>query len=448
MVGVGRGVAGGKKFFLGNVYYNVAFVVNFIMNIRKYIYISATILAVWVMPAKGQSEVEMMTKRYTDAYDSLINSFYLRQFAHSRLLSSKELNLDEFDALSDSVIAKRLSSLHTVIPMTFNSEVRSYIRFYLKYMSRRLDVMLSLGQYYYPMFEDALSRYGVPEELKYLTIVESAMNPMATSRVGAAGLWQFMYSTGKLYGLEVNSVVDERRDVYKSTYAAAHFLSDLYKVFGDWQLAIAAYNCGPGNINKAIARSGGKRDFWEIYYFLPRETRGYIPAFIAATYVMNYYREHGLRPVEVKAPVRTDTLMLSSDVLLQYVEQYAGVADEELRTLNPQYRADYIPASSGQYSLCLPTNKMPLFIANQDSIYVHSQDSLSRRPLTVEPVKVKGANGNGKGKKGGEGRYHTVKKGETLSSVSRQYGISVQKLKQLNGLKRDQINVGQRLKVR
>ena len=397
-----------------------------------------------------QGEVEMMTKRYTEAYDSLINSYYLRQFAHSRLLSSRELNLDEFDALPDSVIAARLAALHTVIPMTYNSEVRSYIRFYLKYMSRRLDVMLSLSHYYHPLFEDALSRYGVPEELKYLTIVESAMNPMATSRVGAAGLWQFMYSTGKLYDLEVNSLVDERRDPGKSTYAAAHFLSDLYGVFGDWTLAIAAYNCGPGNINKAIARSGGKRSFWEIYNYLPRETRGYIPAFIAATYVMNFYREHGLRPVEVKVPMHTDTLMLERDVLFSYVERMTGVDEEELRTLNPQYRADYIPASTGRYPLCLPTSKMELFIAHQDSIYAWSQDSLSRRPMMMEPEKAKSGkvSKGDKGSKGGGGRYHTVKKGETLSSVARQYGLTVQKLKKLNGLKRDQINVGQRLKVR
>lgn len=420
------------------------------MNLKKncILYLVAMLTAVAPLaaqPAQQASEVELMTKRYTDAYDSLINSYYLRQLSHNRLLGGRELSLEEFDALPDSVLAARLAALHTVIPMTFNSEVRSYIRFYLRYMSRRLDVMLSLSQYYHPLFEDALSRYGVPEELKYLAIVESAMNPMATSRVGAAGLWQFMYSTGKLYGLEVNSVVDERRDTYKSTYAAAHFLSDLHKVFDDWTLAIAAYNCGPGNISKAIARSGGKRDFWEIYYFLPRETRGYIPAFIAVTYVMNYYHLHGLRPEEIKAPVRTDTLMLSGDVLLTYVEQFTGVEGDELRTLNPQYRADYIPASSGRYSLCLPTSRLELFIAHQDSIYARSQDSLMRRPVTVEPVKVaskKAAKG------GGSGRYHTVKKGETLSSISRKYGLSVQHLKKINGLKRDQITVGQRLKVR
>lgn len=420
--------------------------------ISKMHYIAAVLL-LFALPApllgqQGSSldEVQMMTKRYTDAYDSLIGSYYLRQFSHSRLLSSRELSLEEFDALPDSVIANRLASLHTVIPMTFNSEVRSYIRFYLKYMSRRLDVMLSLGQYYHPLFEDALSRYEVPEELKYLTIVESAMNPNATSRAGAAGLWQFMYSTGKNYGLEVNSVVDERRDTYKSTYAAAHFLSDLHKVFGDWTLAIAAYNCGPGNINKAIARSGGKRDFWEIYYFLPRETRGYIPAFIAVTYVMNFYQLHGLRPQQIKVPVHTDTLVLERDVLFDYVQEYTGVEADELHTLNPQYRTDYIPASSGRYTLCLPVAKMELFIANQDSIYLRSQDSLSRRPLSVEPVRQKGSKASAS--KGGSGRYHTVKKGDTLSSISRKYGITVQKLKKLNGLKRDRINVGQRLKVR
>lgn len=405
-------------------------------------------------PVTGQelqqpSEVELMTKHYADAYDSLINSYYLRQFAHSRLLSSRSFSEEEFDAIPDSVIARRLHNLRTVVPMTFNSEVRSYIRFYLKYMSRRLDVMLSLCQYYHPLFQDALGRYGVPDELKYLTIVESAMNPMATSRVGAAGLWQFMFSTGALFGLEVNSVIDERRDVHKSTYAAANYLSKLYNdVFHDWTLAIAAYNCGPGNINKAVARSGGKRDFWEIYYFLPRETRGYIPAFIAVNYVMNYYHEHGLRPEVIKMPLHTDTLMVNHDVLMTFVEEYLGMESDELHTLNPQYRVGYIPGASGPYSLCLPTSKVELFIANQDSIYARSADSLSRRPVNVEPVKGKGAKGVKGSKGGGEGRYHTVKKGETLSSISRKYGISVSKLKKLNGLKRDQIGVGQRLKVR
>lgn len=412
-------------------------------------------LALYPLQATGQQsvpttstyEAELSAKHYADAYDSLINSYYLRRFAHNHS-RGREFSEEEFDAIPDSIIAARLQSMRTVVPMTFNSEVRSYIRFYLKYMSRRMDVMLSLCEYYHPLFEDALERYGVPAELKYLTIVESAMNPMATSRVGAAGLWQFMFSTGKLFGLEVNSVVDERRDIHKSTYAAARYLSEMYNnVFNDWTLSIAAYNCGPGNINKAIARSGGKRDFWDIYYFLPRETRGYIPAFIAVNYVMTFYKEHGISPKEIKMPMRTDTLIVNHDILMTYVEEYLDIENDELRTLNPQYRVDYIPGSTGHYSLCLPTSKIELFIANQDSIYARSADSLARRPITVEPVKLKGDKRKAKGEKSGQ-RYHTVKKGETLSSISRQYGISVQKLKSINGLKKDQITIGTRLKIK
>ena len=393
------------------------------------------------------SEVELMTKRYTDAYDSLINSYYMRRLDHKHSAQT-EISMADFDDIPDSVFIARLQALHTVIPMTYNSEVRTHIRFYLKYMSRRLDVMLMLCEYYRPLFLDALNRYDVPEELKYLPIVESALNPMATSRAGAAGLWQFIYSTGEDYGMEVNSVVDERRDPYKSTNAAARFLRNLYRTFGDWPLAIAAYNCGPGTIHKAIARSGGKREFWEIYPYLPRETRGYIPAFIAVNYVMNYYSLHGIRPTKIEAPMRTDTVMLSSDVLMTYVEQFTGVDIEELHTINPQYRTDYIPASTGSYHITLPTGKVAAFLANQDTIYAASRDSLSKRPINIEPVKKSVKGKKKSGGKSGSTVYHTVKKGETLSAVARKYGLSVEKLKKLNGLKNNTIRTGQRLRVK
>jgi membrane-bound lytic murein transglycosylase D len=336
--------------------------------------------------------------------------------------------------------------------MTFNAEVRSYIRMYLNRMRGRLDVMLTLSEFYYPIFEEALARYDVPEELKHLTIVESAMNPLATSRVGAAGLWQFMYTTGKNYGLEVNSIIDERRDTYKSSDAAAHYIHDLYHVFGDWHLAIAAYNCGPGNINKAIARSGGKRDFWQIYPYLPRETRGYIPAFIAATYIMNYYPEHGLHPKRVTIPLRTDTIMVERNMLFTYVSKYTGVEMDEIRTLNPQYRIDMIPGEGNSYPLCLPTDKMGDLIRWADSIFLASEDSLSRRAVAIKPAAPDdnrpAVTPRNSRKHSQSSSYHKVRRGETLTAIAAKHGTTVSKIKKLNGLKSDRIREGQRLKVR
>ncbi len=388
-----------------------------------------------------ESDAELMTRRYSESYDSLLGSYYMRRFAHHHLRSSNTFSAEAFDQVPDSVLERRMRALHTVLPMTLNDEVRAHIRLYLRIMSRRLDLTLMQQERYYPLFEEALDRYGVPDEVKYLTIVESALNPEATSRVGAAGLWQFMYNTGKVYDLEVNSVLDERRDPVKASFAAARYLADLHSVFGDWTLAIAAYNCGPGNINKAIARSGGKRDFWEIYYNLPRETRGYIPSLIAVIYVMNYYEQHGLRPSRLECPVRTDTVMVDHDVLMCYVSQATGLETEALHALNPQYRVDYIPASDGRYALTLPMASIEPFIKMQDSIYRWSADSLLRRPVKVSP--------SGRATSGGSSRggYYTVRKGDTLSKIASKHGISVSTLKKRNGLKNDKIRVGQKLKV-
>jgi membrane-bound lytic murein transglycosylase D len=296
-----------------------------------------------------------------------------------------------------------------------------------------------------PIFEEALEAYGLPLELKYLPVIESALNPKAVSRVGATGLWQFMLTTGKQYGLEVNSLVDERRDPVKASYAAAHYLKDLYSIFGDWSLVIASYNCGPGNINKAIHRAGGVKDYWHIYPYLPRETRGYVPAFTAVVYVMNYYEQHGLHPTKLNLPVRADTVMLVRDVLLCYVAEATGMEMDELQTLNPQYRVGYIPASTQMYPLCLPTSKLEAFITNQDSIYRRTADSLERRPIHVEP-RSKGSKA-GSSSSGG-GKYYTVRKGDTLYKIASKHGISVATLKKRNGMKSDNIRVGQKLKVR
>ncbi len=387
----------------------------------------------------ARSDAELATQRYAAAYDSLLNSYYMRRYARHTLHHSTEFSVEDFDAVPDSVLEARLRALHTVVPMALNSEVRAHIRLYLRVMSRRLDLTLMQQERYFPLFEEALDRYGVPDEVKYLAIVESALNPQATSRVGAAGLWQFMYNTGKLYDLEVNSVIDERRDPVKSSFAAARHLSDLYRIFDDWTLAIAAYNCGAGNVNKAIARSGGKRDFWQIYYNLPRETRGYIPSLIAVIYVMHYYQEHGLRPQQLEAPVRCDTVMVDRDVLLTYVAQLTSTDMEALRGLNPQYRKDFIPGSTRQHALNLPLAKVEPFIKLQDSIYRLSADSLLRKPVKVAP--------HGKPSTSGSGHYYTVRKGDTLSSIARKHGVSVATLKKRNGLKSDNIRVGQKLKI-
>lgn len=385
---------------------------------------------------------DTLSSQFVSNYDKLLNSYVMRRYDSTSRRKVTATNMQSFDQVSDSLLARRLRSLHTVIPMTYNDVVRSYIRMYLNRMSTRMDVMLTLSEYYHPMFEESLAQYDVPEEIKYLSIVESAMNPQAVSGRGAVGLWQFIYTTGKNYGLEVNSVVDERRDAYKSSDAAAHYLHDLHSIFKDWTLAIAAYNCGPGNINKAIARSGGKRDFWEIYPYLPRETRGYIPAFIAVTYVMNFYPEHGLHPSRVTLPLRTDTIMVERNMLFCHVSQYTGIDIEELRALNPQYRIDLIPGEEGSYPLCLPTQKMNTLIQWADTIFRATEDSLSRTPVTVATVR-KAASGSPS-----NSVYHKVRRGETLSTIARKYGTTIKKIKKQNNLRSDKIREGQRLRVR
>lgn len=423
---------------------------------KRCIYILAILLL--AAPTAGaqvhnaSEEAVDMADQFVTNYDSLLNTYVISKYAATSRRHRANINTDyAFDQIPDTVIAQRLNSLHTVIPMTFNQVVRDHIRMYLNRMRNRIDVMLTLSEYYQPLFEESLSRYDVPEELKYLTIVESAMNPQATSRVGAAGLWQFMYTTGKNYGLEVNSIIDERRDAYKSSDAAAHYLHDLHNVFGDWHLAIAAYNCGPGNVNKAIARSGGKHNFWQIYPYLPRETRGYVPAFIAATYIMHFYPEHGLHPKKATIPLHTDTVMVERDMYFCHVAKHLGVEIEELRALNPQYRADFIPGRNDSYPLCLPTDKLTDFITHADAIFRDTEDSISRRPVTTiaskDNTSVTPTRSSHK-QDGSGSSYHKVRRGETLTSIAAKHGTTVSKLKKLNHLRSDRIRYGQRLRVK
>lgn len=386
-----------------------------------------------------QTDILYISTRDVANYDSLLHSYYLRKYAksvnqHYDRKGSKVY--EEFDMIPDSVLANRLRAMPTVIPMTYNSDVRAYIRMYVRLMSRRCDVMLTLSEYYFPMFGEVLDHYGVPNELKYLTIVESALNPQATSRVGAAGLWQFMYRTGRNYDLEVNSLVDDRRNPYLSTVAAARYLRDLYDIYHDWTLAIASYNCGPGNVNKAIARSGGKRDFWQIYSYLPRETRGYIPAFIAANYVMNYYHEHGIHPHKIDIPIQNDTINLKEDAYYASIFKYTGIEVDELRALNPQYRADMVPVRAGRSALTLPASKLKIFITKEDSIYRHSRDSVGKSPAAVstdEPEQIR--------------IVHKVKRNETMNKVASRYGVTVSDIKRWNKKRNTTLREGERLVI-
>ena len=346
--------------------------------------------------------------------------------------------------LPDSVYKARLQALPCVIELPYNERVRAFIHRYVKRSPKQVARLMRMSEYYFPIFEEALERYGLPYELKYVPIIESALNPMAHSHAGAAGLWQFMPGTGKLFGLEINSLVDERMDPLKSTEAACRFLSSMYNVYQDWNLVIAAYNCGSGNVNKAIRRAEGKRDFWSIYPYLPRETRNYVPIFIAANYAMNYGQEHGICKAPIEKIMITDTICTTQRMHLQQVSDNLAIPMEELRRLNPQYSRDIVPGGNA-YSLCLPADKIGLFIDKEESILAYKADSLiNNRRAEIDLAKVTSINGayrvNGV-------TYYTIKNGDSLSTIAKKFHCTVKQLKQWNGLTNDTIRAGKKLKI-
>ncbi|MDR1370569.1 MAG: lytic transglycosylase domain-containing protein, partial [Dysgonamonadaceae bacterium] len=281
-------------------------------------------------------------------------------------------NLDTGNPVTgDAVYAERLAKLPRMIPMTFNEQVRSCIDLYADRRRNLVEYVLGWSDFYFPMIEELLERYQLPLELKYLAVVESALNPAAFSRMGASGIWQFMLPTGKVYGLEINSLVDERRDPLKSTEAACRYFKDMYAIYGDWHLVIASYNCGPGNVNKAINRAKGQRDFWKIYPYLPSETRMYVPLFIAVNYVMSYYHEHNLYPAEINLPLSTDTVMINKEIHFDQIAEIMQIDKQQLRALNPQYRRDIIPGQSKPYALQLPAAYAYGFVQLEDSIALY-----------------------------------------------------------------------------
>jgi len=372
--------------------------------------------------------------------DSLLSLYYQQMES-----SSDDFFEDNMDSLvlssdtPDSVYIARLKKMNSFISLPYNDIVRNYLIAYTQKHNAKMQTVLGLAEYYMPMFEDILNQYNLPLELKAMAVIESALNPVAVSRVKAKGMWQFMYATARRYGLEMTSYVDERFDPVKSAHAAARYMRDSYLIYGDWALAIASYNCGPGNVNKAIRRSGGGKDFWEIYRYLPRETRGYVPSFIAALYMMTYYSEHHLRPVPANLSANLDTLHISRMLHFDQVVHFTGIPKEQLKYYNPQYLHEIIPGQAEHpYILRMPYNYVTRFVENEDQVYRY-KDTVYFSPAAVKQIKEGAA-------PGGQQIVHKVKSGETLSHIAMKYHVKVSDLQRWNGVKNN-LRIGQRIVI-
>lgn len=418
------------------------------------------------------------TEGMLHSVDTQVDGWYMKKY----MRVDSTLYTNEIPVFPREVYLDRLRRLPNLIEMPYNDVVQDYIDQYTGRLRRSVSFMLGVQNFYVPIFEEALEAEGVPLELKYLPVVESAFDPMATSRVGAAGLWQFMVPTAKHYGLTVNSLLDERRDPIKSSQAAARYLKDLYKSFGDWTLAIAAYNCGRNNVLKAIKRAGGARDYWAIYPYLPRETRGYVPAFIAANYVMNYYCDHKIPPMKTIAPAETDTVTVSRNLYLAQVAAACNLDVETVQAMNPQYRAGVVPGNSQPCALRLPLQSIDRFLQLGDSIYnVAPAAEVAERREEVEPAELTAQPNNtttrqsrrqalaeerrerrerraaaaAERKKRKSKRAHAeepsevdIRQGDTLSEIARRNNTTVEKLQKMNNLNGSAIRAGKKLRVK
>ena len=449
-----------------------------------------------IVNAEGETEIFELPEAMTAEVDSLLRLYTSQTY----LQPDADCNSTDVDPYFDDDVYKlRLSQLPTVMEMAYNDVVRKFIDRYTKNSRKSVSVMLGRGNFYMPIFEEALEAYGLPLELKYLPVIESGLNPNAVSHVGATGLWQFMLTTGKQYGLEVNTLVDERRDPLKASWAAARYLRDLYKIFGDWNLVIAAYNCGPENVNKAIHRAKGQNDYWAIYPYLPRETRGYVPAFIAANYVMNYYCDHNICPMRSELPAKTDTIVVNRDVHFEQIANVLGASIDQLKELNPQYRQNIVNGGTKASAIRMPADMVNAFIDKENEIYSYNAAELltkrtvvevkddvpdnsvstSTRPTTTRQSSTRQSasrstasqsrrhgsretsysrssrsknsrdrHSTSRSRKSRSPQEVTIKKGESLSTIARKNGTTVEKLKKLNGIKNSNIRAGKKLKVK
>lgn len=407
------------------------------------IFLMTIILFAGITCAQAQNEKENLSEFPETMQSDMDSLFWDWQSKNYITIDENCKMLSAGPTVSDSVYIDRLSRIPSIIEMPFNDVVKKYIEAYTGRLRNKVSFMLAASNFYMPMFEEALDAYDLPLELKYLPIIESALNPTALSRQRASGLWQFMQRTGKIYGLTNNSLIDERRDPLKSTWAAVRYLKDLYEIYKDWNLVLAAYNCGPGNINKAIRRAGGSTDYWDIYPFLPKETRGYVPGFIAANYVMTYYCEHGICPMESQLPAATDTIHIHRDLHLQQVAGVCNIDIEQLRSLNPQYKKDIVPGNSQVYALRLPNNTVSEFIEKEDSIYAYDSKKYLPKRKVVAVNDGSRTKGDNKG-----ATYHKIRRGDTLGGIAARYGVSVKQLRNLNGIRGNNIRAGKTLRVR
>lgn len=418
-----------------------------------------------VTDKQGNEEEIEVPVGLEDNLDSLLHLYNAKTY----MMQDTSCNYRDVNPVFDKeVYIDRLKRLPTIIEMPYNEVVQKFIDRYSGKLRRSVSYMLGAGNFYMPVFEEALEAYNLPLELKYLPVIESALNPTAVSRVGATGLWQFMIGTGKRYGLEVNSLIDERRDPVKASYAAAHYLSDLYKIFDDWSLVIAAYNCGPDKVNKAIHRAKGSADYWNIYPYLPKETRGYVPAFIAANYIMNYYCDHNICPMVTELPLKTDTVVVNKDLHLEQIAQVLNINIQHLRNLNPQYRRDIVNGLNKPMTVRLPATLIGSFIDQEDSIYNFKTDELLLKRSVVEvnqeepkvsrhsyysshhrssATRSKSRKSRSRKSKRG-GRNVTIKSGDTLSEIAERNHTTVAKLRKLNKISGNHIRAGKKLKVK
>ena len=375
-----------------------------------------------------------------EAMDSLLNKWYRNRARNLRAETDLFYEMDSIRLdtnVPDSVLIRRLAAMNPYISLPYNETVKKYMILYSEKMPQTMAHMLALADYYMPIFEETLNKYNLPLELKYMAVIESALNPTAVSRAGAKGIWQFMYTTAKSYGLKITSYVDERLDPVKSADAAARYLQDAYQIFGDWNLAISAYNCGFGNVSKAIRRAGGKNSFWSIYEYLPRETRGYVPAFVGAMYAFRYYREYGIVPEELELPAHVDTFEIRRNLHFTQISEVVGVPSDLLRNINPQYTHDIIPGNEGPHILRLPSQFTTAFIDREDTLYTYKAEELFS-PVTLESIKNESSPTR---------ITYRVKKGDYLGKIAAAHHVTVAQIKNWNNLRNNNLRIGQTLVI-